>query len=151
MATFIVPRPRIIAVALSVLLCLTLRAHAESSPLPEAPKPRPVFTAVDWSLSAALFATHVGDYLSTEQCVHHVDRCHEAELPNALVRRDGLFAVYEFSTATAEAYGAYKLAKMGHPRLARWVQLVNVGYTSKIVAHNYELSWHTPRFVNGGL
>jgi hypothetical protein len=139
------------SILIAVLLCASA-AHAASS-LPEAPTPvsAPVFSKVDWSLSAALFATHVGDYLSTEQCVHHVDRCHEAELPNALVRRDGLFAVYEFSTATAEAYGAYKLAKMGHPRLARIIQAVNISYTARVVANNYELSWHTPRFVNGGL
>jgi hypothetical protein len=136
--------PRLAMLALcAVLLCLTPPAHAESS-LPSAPTPvaAPVFTATDWSISAALFATHTADYLSTEQCVHGI-RCHETTLPQWLVHRDGLFAAYEFTTASLETYGAYRLAKMGHPRIARVIQAVNVGYTSKIVAHNYELAWHS--------
>jgi hypothetical protein len=135
--------PRLVMLALCLLFALTV--HAESS-LPSAPTPvaAPMFTATDWSISAALFATHTADYLSTEQCVHGV-RCHESTLPQALVHRDGLFAAYEFGTASLEVYGAYRLTRMGHPKLARIVQAVNVSYTAKIVAHNYELSWHTPR------
>ena len=64
----------ILSLALVCLLC----ASAHADPLPEAPSysssqqltvvvqpaPRgPVFTSVDWSISAALMATHVGDYL----------------------------------------------------------------------------------------
>jgi hypothetical protein len=136
-----------ISIVIAVLLCASA-AHAASS-LPEAPKPHPVFTATDWSISAALFATHTADYLSTEQCIHGV-RCHEAVLPQFLVHRDGLFAAYEFTTASLEVLGAYELTKMGHRRLARLAQTVNISYTSKMVAHNYELSWASLRPSVGG-
>jgi hypothetical protein len=149
MAISILPRPRIIAVALSVLLCLTLRAHAASS-LPEAPKPHAVFSKIDWALAAGVYGTHLTDYLSTEQCIHGT-RCREVVLPQALVHRDGLFAAYEFGTASLEVLGQYEMTKLGHPRLARIIQAVNISYTARVVANNYELSWHTPRFVNGGL
>jgi hypothetical protein len=137
--------PRLATLALCLLVLFSLPVHAESN-LPSAPTPvaAPVFTATDWGISGALFATHVGDYLSTEQCIHGT-RCREAVLPQFLVHRDGLFAAYEFSTASLEVYGAYRLTKMGHPKLARLAQVVNLSYTAKMVAHNYELTWHTPR------
>jgi hypothetical protein len=126
----------------ALLLCLVPHLRAETS-LPVAPVPAHTFTAVDWSLSATLYATHVADYLTTESCVHGT-RCREVVLPQFLVHRSGLFAAYEFSTASLEVYGAYKLNKMGHRRLARLAQVVNISYTSKIVAHNCEVSWRTP-------
>lgn len=147
------PRASLLAFAL-VFLCLTAGAHA--APLPEAPsisssqqftvitqRPRPVFTATDWSISAALMATHVGDYLSTEACIHGV-RCREVVLPQALVHRNGLFAAYEFGTASLETLAQWELSKHGHRRLLRAAQLINVGMTARTVADNYQLCWRTP-------
>jgi hypothetical protein len=151
MAISILPRPRSLAFALcSILLCLTLRAHAESSSLPESPKPHAVFTKTDWVLAAGVYATHVGDYLSTESCVHGT-RCREEILPQALVHRGGAFAAYEFGTASLEVLGQYEMTKLGHPRLARAIQSLNITFTTRTVANNYELAWHTPRPHMGGL
>jgi hypothetical protein len=126
----------------ALLLCLTaLHARAE---LPNAPAPQHVFSKTDWALSAGVFATHSADFLSTEQCIHGT-RCKEVVLPQFLVHRDGLFAAYEFATASLEVYGAYELAKRGHPRMARVVQAVNVSLTARTAADNYRLAWHTPR------
>lgn len=133
----------IAAVLLGLSACV---ASAESMSLPVAPEavkaPR-VFKAADWSLTAALYASHAADYLSTEQCVHGA-RCREVVLPQFLVHRNGLFAAYEFATASLETAGAYELSKHGHRGLARVIQSVNVSYTAKVVAHNYELGWQAP-------
>ena len=142
MASCILPRPRIFAVALSVLLCLTLRAHAASS-LPEAPKPHAVFSKIDWALSAGVFAAHAGDYLSTEQGMREPNRFRESNLSQSLAYSHVGLATYEFATAGLEVFGAYELCKLGHPRIGRIVQAVNIGYTSKVVARNYQIDWKT--------
>jgi len=130
------------------LLLLSANAHALES-LPAAPTPvavtQPVFHAMDWTLAGALYTSHAADYMSTEKCVHDPVRCDEKVLPQALVHRNGAFGVYEFATASLEVYGAYRLAKMGHPRLARIAQSINVGLTTRTVADNYVLAFHTPR------
>lgn len=106
-------------------------------------------TKVDLGLSVGVFATHAGDYLSTEQFLHN-GRAKEVVLPRLLVHRDGLLAGYEFTTATVEVFSAYELAKHGHPKLARTMQAINIGFTARTVADNYESSWRTPRLNFGG-
>lgn len=128
---------------LLTLATFALATYAHASDLPNAPKPKPVFSKVDWTISADLLATHVGDYLSTEQCIHGT-RCHEGILPEGLVHNKSAFAAYEFATAGLEVFGAYELTKHGHRRMAEAAQLVNIGFTVRTVTDNYELSWRTP-------
>jgi hypothetical protein len=125
---------------MKTLITVALLAACGASSLAETP------AKLDLTLDAGLYATHVGDYLSTEQCIHG-NRCKEAVLPQALVHRNGLFAAYEFSTASLEVYGAYRLTKLGHPKLARVIQAVNISYTARVVANNYELTWRTPHMT----
>ena len=130
-----------IIVAVLMLLC-TIAAHA--SELPMAPTAQHVFRTADWTISAALVSTHVGDYLSTEQALRVPTRAHEAVLPEVLVRSHVGLAVYEFTTAGLEILAAYEVSKHGHRRLAMLAQSVNIGLTARTVDHNYELNWLTP-------
>jgi hypothetical protein len=96
---------------------------------------------VDWSLAGSVYASHAGDWTSTEECIRRpYYQCHEAQLPNALVHNKVGFAAYEFGTASLEVYGQYWLTKHGHRTVARIAQTVNVGVTVGVDAHNYVLA-----------
>jgi hypothetical protein len=152
------PTRRLVMLA---LLCLTgvaarceplpsapVPVHTAAHALPSAPTPvthQHVFTATDWALSVGVFATHAADYLSTEQGVREPSRFREANLPQALVHSHVGLAAYEFASAGLEVWGAYELTKMGHRRMARVVQAVNIGYTAKTVTRNYEIDWSAPK------
>lgn len=94
------------------LLTFSLTAHADplATSLPSAPvatvKPPHVFSAVDYSLSAVLIASHVADFTSTRDCISH-PTCKEEILPNALVHNRPGFLAYELSTAGLEILGQY--------------------------------------------
>lgn len=107
------------------------------------------FTKVDWAAASAVYATHTADYLSTEQGVREPQRFKEANLPQALVRSHAGLAAYEFGMASLEVYAQYELSRHGHRTLARIAQSMNVSFTAGVVAHNYELDWHTPRLIWG--
>jgi hypothetical protein len=116
--------------------------------LPAAPVPvaarQSVFTATDWSISAGVFLTHAGDYLSTEQGLREPTRFRETVLPSGLAHSHFGLAAYEASTAALEIYGAYLLTKHGHRRLARVIQGANISLTARTVASNYQLDWTAP-------
>jgi hypothetical protein len=131
------------------LLFICASAHAVES-LPNAPTPItvPVFHRVDWSISATLVATHIGDYLSTRQALKVPTRAREAVLPENLVRSQVGFAAYEAATAGLEIYAQYELTRHGHRRIARCAQLVNIGFTVRTVESNYRLNWTAPNLSN---
>jgi hypothetical protein len=121
-------------------------AYAESSPstLPDAPAAQvhhvPVFHAVDWTLAGSVAATRFLDWTSTEECGRRpYGQCHEANLPNALVHNKVGFALYETACTAGLVFAQYELTKLGHRRLARIGQAVNLSYMGKIVGHNYVL------------
>ena len=130
---------------LSLALVCLLSNAAHAAPLPEAPTSQPVFHAVDWTLAAYVVATHAGDYLSTEQGVREPARFREEQLPQALVHSHLGLAAYEAGTATLEVLAYWEMIRHGHRRMpARVVQAVNVGYTARVVAGNYEIDWSYP-------
>jgi hypothetical protein len=121
-------------------------AHAEpsASTLPDAPAAQvhrvPVFHAVDWTLAGSIAATRFLDFSSTEECLRRpYIQCHEANLPNALVHNKVGFALYETACTAGLVFAQYELTKLGHKRLARIGQAVNLSYMGKIVGHNYVL------------
>jgi hypothetical protein len=121
-------------------------AHAEpsASTLPDAPAAQvhrvPVFHAVDWTLAGSIAATRFLDFSSTEECLRRpYIQCHEANLPNALVHNKVGFALYETACTAGLVFAQYELTKLGHRRLARIGQAVNLSYMGKIVGHNYVL------------
>ena len=128
---------------LAILLFISPIA-ARASELPMVPTAQHVFRTADWTISAALVSTHVGDYLSTEQALRVPARAHEAVLPESLVRSHVGLAAYEAGTASLEILAYREMLKRHHRRLAMLAQSVNIGLTARTVDHNYELNWLTP-------
>jgi hypothetical protein len=130
---------------LAVLLSVgTAYAEPSASTLPDAPAAQahrvPVFHVVDWTLAGSIATARFLDWTSTEECGRRpYGQCHEANLPNALVHNAPAFALYEAGTASLEIWGQYELTKLGHRKLARTLQAVNLSYMGKIVGHNYVL------------
>ena len=120
---------------LLVLGLLTARSYAQT-PL----NPSGTFTATDYALAGGVAASHLLDWASTEECIRRpYAQCHEAQLPNALVHNKVGFAAYETTTAAAETFGQYELTRLGHRKLARFVQSLNITVSFAVVAHNYRL------------
>jgi hypothetical protein len=128
-------------IAISILALSSLSALGEAL-LPIAPPSSSVFHKTDWTISAALFVAHLGDYTSTEQGVRQ-PRFRESVLPQALVHSHAGLAAYEFGTASLEVLCQYELTKHGHRRMARIAQIANIDFTTRTVAHNYEVEWRT--------
>jgi hypothetical protein len=130
---------------LAVLLSVgTAYAEPSVSTLPDAPAAQvhhvPVFHEVDWTLAGSVAATRFLDWTSTEECGRRpYGQCHEANLPNALVHNKVGFALYETACTAGLVFAQYELTKLGHRRLARIGQAVNLSYMGKIVGHNYVL------------
>jgi hypothetical protein len=100
----------------------------------------------DYSLYSGVIATHAADWATTEQCLRisqeqentgFVGRCREELLPTALVESKVGLGAYEAATAGLEIYSQYLLTKHHHGRIARIAQLINIGGTAYVVAHNY--------------
>ena len=98
---------------------------------------------VDYSLWSAVAITRTLDWTSTEQCVRR-PYCHEAELPEALVRNKAGFAFFEAGMTVASVEGQRVLEHRGHVKLARILQLADVAVMSDTVIHNYSQDGHTP-------
>jgi hypothetical protein len=110
------------------------------------PQPQERGGWIDYSLYSGLIATHAADWASTEQCLRtsqeqekagFVGLCHEGFLPNALAESKVGLGAYEAATAGLEIYSQYLLTKHHHRSFARIAQLVNIGSTAYVVAHNY--------------
>jgi hypothetical protein len=119
----------------------SVRITARSHPLPQKR-----ITWIEYSLYSGLIATHAADWASTEQCLRtsqeqekagFVGLCHEGFLPNALAESKVGLGAYEAATAGLEVYSQYLLTKHHHRCFARIAQLVNIGGTAYVVAHNY--------------
>jgi hypothetical protein len=134
----------LLQLASALVLMSGLSLHAESistSTLPEAPtqagRNQHVFGVVDWSLAGSVVATHLIDFTSTETCIS-TKVCREVILPNALVHSKPAFMAYELGTASLEILAQYELSRHGHRRIARFVQAVNIGLTTRTVERNYQ-------------
>ncbi len=118
-------------------------AHAEPG-LPDAPAPihGAKLGLTDWSLAGSVLVNRALDWISTEECLRRpYQRCHEGELPNALVQSKTGFAAFEFSTSVLSVFCAYEMTKHGHRRLARIGQAIDSGLVAGTVERNYRILW----------
>jgi hypothetical protein len=114
-----------------IMLALCVPAMAQ---LPDAPKPSISFSHPTWQQWTA-FGTRSLDAASTSYA--HSNGAHENKIPSAIADHAATDELYGVAVVAVEWWAIRRFVAPRHPRIARWLPLVDSAYDAPYAIRNF--------------